>query len=590
MSLLHTWMESRQLDGDSFRELNRLTSDRLMGMDELLTVLIEARSTGRTVVVFPDFDMDGITSGTLMYAGLVQAGLSAHLYVPTYERSHGFFEPDAQAIADTYGSGTLVITTDTASSSHAGITLAQSLGLEVVVTDHHHEPDNDLSTVGVLRVNPCRNDETYEHPGMCGAAVAFMVLEELATYLPSLTPALPVLRALAGVGTVADVMPMTHGNRLLVRSAIASLRMAIPNDKVSIYSSDEKLIQISRNSTLVQIFDTEPLVDPVKNIVHGLSLLMTFLKSRGKIQSVYDINAETIGFYVAPLFNAIRRVEADMADGFGVFTSEDPLGHLKILESNNNTRKKMAQDITQSLINDESQPFAPWIYLAEPETPKGMLGLVAQNLAQKHQCPTLVLSPRKDEKKTWASGSARAVGDFNVLDFIREHGGGSAGHAQACGAWFDSQESAQEYVQALEAVADSIDTSLKADVSIGLGGQLASVSELELLELAQGAKVFAPFGPGFEAPSLLFTYAMANLQIKELSGGKHTCLVSADGLKFLIWNTPADQFRQAGEQDLCQLKVRVGVSYFNPRAKFAQASAQVVVDDFVIKDQDGSYE
>ena len=223
-SLFGLLRESLGWTDEYIAEINDPYYPELKDIGLMVDALHEIRSSGRRIVVLPDFDMDGVTSGVLGYAGLAELGFNVGLYVPDYRRGHDIQPEAVDELVAQFPGVSAVITCDGGVNSHAGIGRGKQLGLTMLVTDHHMQLDHG-SPADVI-VNPMRIDEDYPHPGICGAFVLWQVLAAYARrYAPHKSRDIDLLKLFAGIGTVSDVMPLLYENRQLVRDSLAIARM-----------------------------------------------------------------------------------------------------------------------------------------------------------------------------------------------------------------------------------------------------------------------------------------------------------------------------------------------------------------------------
>src|SRR5262245_46068568 len=191
--------------------------------DRLLARFDRARTAGERVMVFGDFDADGLTGLSILVLALRRLGIDTRPYVPSrLEEGHGLSLAAVETAA-TEGIP-LIVTVDTGSSSVAEVAAARDRGIDVLITDHHHVPD--VAPAAAALVNPHRVDAGYPDLGLSGAGVAFTVARLLLGELLAAESEALELADLATIGTVSDVAPVLGENRSIVRLGLERLRTA----------------------------------------------------------------------------------------------------------------------------------------------------------------------------------------------------------------------------------------------------------------------------------------------------------------------------------------------------------------------------
>ncbi len=262
----------------------------------LVDRIIAARDRGERVMVFGDFDADGLTGLAQLVLALTSLGIDARPYVPSrLEEGHGLSMAAVDAAAE-QGIG-LIITVDTGSTSVAEVAAAAGRGIDVAITDHHHVPDVLPAAVAV--VNPHRPDSAYPDPRLTGSGVAFTVCRLLLDELAGAGREALELADLAAIGTVSDVAPVLGENRAIARLGLEVMR-STPRP--------------------------------------GIAALL----ARANVTPA-TVSLETIGFVVAPRLNAAGRVgEAlDAARLLLAQTPEEAAELATTLESANTTRRDL---------------------------------------------------------------------------------------------------------------------------------------------------------------------------------------------------------------------------------------------------------
>ncbi len=362
----------------------------LTDMDRACARILEAIDREETIVVFGDYDVDGVTATALLYQHLKGMGASVKCMLPSREGDgYGLSKNAIQSIHDK--GYRLIVTVDNGISAVDEAAFAASLGVDLVITDHHLPPEALPQAVAV--VDPRREDDRSPFKGLCGAGVAF----KLCAALDGCTPEemLDYCGDLAAVGTVADVMPLTGENRTLVK---AGLRQLCQTDRPGFVA----------------------LLDEV-----GLS---------GK-----PITAENISYAIAPRINAAGRMDnAVTALQLVLCEDEERAGELahKLNEINaarQETEQEIVKAAQEQLDKEPSLLEDRVILLWGRDWHPGVIGIVASRLVEKTGRPVIVVSVDANGE---GKGSGRSVQGFNLhacigscADLLVRFGG----HAMAAG-------------------------------------------------------------------------------------------------------------------------------------------------------------
>ncbi|MFD2794602.1 DHH family phosphoesterase [Promicromonospora vindobonensis] len=547
--------------------------DELLDLAEMVEALEDARTTGKKVTIAPDFDMDGIASGVLGYAGLSELGFDVELHVPDYRRGHDLTIEDIDEIHQRWPDTQILLTCDGGVNSHHGIAAARALGWTTLVTDHHEELEP--GSTADITVDPCRIDETYAHTGICGAHVLYQVVEAHARkHRPDKLWAIHLLRLFAGLGTVSDVMPILYENRQLVRDSLSIARLlrvaapkTIPNPWGG-YDPDPEAIDIEK-STLMQLLRTEAHHPAFLSAFEGFALMLKAFAQHGKIRDADDLDEGFYGFYLAPAMNSPRRIGAPLDDCFEVFTAvgtEEKLKAAHAVIANNELRRQMTVEHLKEL-TDGDQPLAPWVYFSDARA--GMYGLLASQMMERSGHPVVVVN-RPSGSDDFVSGSGRAPGWFDIITGLEPYDGLAAiGHQQACGVRIESADKLNVLVEIL---ADATRVALLAvdpdapqgDLVLGPDADCdAGLDDLEpLFELVRRTETLKPFGHGFTAPVVEIAIEPLGLRVDRIgSEAQHLRLVTRSGLSCLWWNAAEEKFdgirglvRRASRTDLGTLR------------------------------------
>jgi len=352
----------------------RLTDPDLMpNLRPAVERLLLACKNSESVVVFGDYDVDGVTSSVLLVEGLRELGAQVESYIP--DRNIDGYGPNSRSVRRIADMGTsLLVTADTGTSAVAEIQEANSLDMDVVVIDHHAIP-NELPEAYAI-VNPLLSNNSYgSEPAAVG--VAYKVMEVLFSEMQVIFDADRFLD-LVGLGMVCDMAPLRGESRDLVRLGINALRGT------------------SR-------FGIKALCEVV-----GLAEA--------------DIDAESIGWILGPRLNAAGRMaHADLAFDLLISTNSDSSHTLaRRLDGLNKFRRKeteAAVAISDDIIRDKYHGEIPEILVvASDDIGAGIIGLCASRIADVYNRPAIVIDSSGNE----ARASCRSIDGFDILRPLRE--------------------------------------------------------------------------------------------------------------------------------------------------------------------------
>ena len=438
----------------------------LHDMDKAIERLMQAIDSGQKIIVYGDYDVDGMTSTAIMTWALELMGANVDYFVPS--RFSDGYGPNLANYQKLAAEGMqLLVTVDNGVSGKDEIAWLMAQGIDVIVTDHHELPEE--LPVATAIVHPRHPEGSYPFGGLSGAGVAFKVVSALLE-----EPADEVLD-LAALGTVADVMSLTDENRIIVKQGLESLKL-----------------------------------DPRPGVAALLAAAGTQLS---------DIDSSTIGFTIAPRLNALGRLE-NATTGVQLLLMDEleeakPLAdHVNAL---NQERQQLVTKITTAAQEQAAQLSEdPVLVVAGENWHEGVLGIVASKLVEQTGKPTIVLNVNGDEMK----GSGRSVAAFDLftaLDGHRDLMTTFGGHASAAGMTVPTNNlTALRAALRDEAAQQQLATAQKADMQIATTVTAADFTK----ENFDNLQVLAPFGEGNPEPLFMLDLRGVN-QVKTMSEGKH---------------------------------------------------------------------
>jgi len=459
-------------------------------MQQAVARLEQARQKGEKVTIWGDFDADGVTSTAVLLDGLGQFFPASQLdyYIPNrLSESHGLNVAGIERLAE---EGTqLIVTCDTGSTNLAEVELAQRLGIDAIITDHHTLPALRPPVVAIINPRYLTDDHPLFH--LSGVAVAYKLVEALYQEFPEIPQApLEELLDLVAIGLIADLVQLKGDCRYLAQRGIECLQR------------DYKRSPEARRRP-------------------GIGRLLDLCRKTGD-------RPTDISFGIGPRINAVSRIYGDASFCVELLTNRDLKTCHDLAESAelaNTRRKEIQQSVVQDAILEVAQldlSTTQAIVLHKPEWPVGVLGLVASQIAQEYHKPTLLLSSEPGSK--FAQGSARSVAQIDLYQLVNSqahllHRFG--GHPFAAGLSLPLENLAlftEGINQELNRTLASGDRSPILDIDLEL-----TVADLGK-ELFQELKYLEPCGMGNPVPRILikncqFTQVY-NANIKDNKGNK----------------------------------------------------------------------
>lgn len=493
-SLIKKTFENRGIsDPEKYMtDINAANHDSFKDIDILCTHLRDIYINHKHVVVLPDFDMDGIMSGVIGFAGLSALGFSVSLFIPNPSDGYEFTADTIKRLISEYPDVNVILTCDVGISCIDGINYAVSQGIDVIVTDHHVQTlDMFNNTKASVVIDPMRYDETYEHAQICGAYVLQQCLQEYADRYCSIVECEQIrrLRVFAGIGTVSDSMPLRYENRTLVRDAVSICRLFFTGGMNFIYDAIQG--------------------DPVYcKAFCGLVTTLQLFKNMKVISSVDDITESFFGYYLAPMFNSVKRLSGDMTKAFGVFFGFMPYYDANYLYELNLERKRLVADEFEKIL-ESNQPYAPYIYISDANA--GILGLLATKLMNINHVPTVVVN----KHNSGYNGTGRSPEWYAFLSNVTPNGFDIAGHEYAFGISISDDVKLQELYILLDSVTqdvisnspDVISSNSDVDFVIALDGSGDVGIDLFLFaEYLQELEWYRPFGADFPEPRIMIRF------------------------------------------------------------------------------------
>lgn len=353
--------------------------------------ICQASTRGERIVVYGDYDVDGVCSTAIVVECLRQFGMQVSYYIPD-RRAEGY-GLNMQAVRELMDQHDLMITVDCGITAVEEVAFAQDGGLDVIIVDHHQVPSPLPRAVACI--NPQRQDCHYPFKGLCAAGVAFMLMgvvrQQMRQHNPEMIqPDLRELLDLVAVATVADMVPLSSSNRILVSCGLQRMR-------------------------------------------HSMRLGLTALCRIAKVDP-QRLNASDLGFRLGPRINARGRMsQASLA--VDLMLCQDPTQAdamaMELDQANLSRRQLEQQTVEEALqqVETDNRVTDSLLVVSDPQWHPGILGLVASRLVGKYHRPVVVIGQQ-------GKGSARSISGFNIYEALcqtQTHLQQFGGHPAAAG-------------------------------------------------------------------------------------------------------------------------------------------------------------
>lgn len=459
---------------------------QMSGMGTAVERIQSAIQNNQPIAIYGDYDVDGVTATALLVETLKKLGADVRGYIPNrFEEGYGL---NNNALEELKADGVkLVITVDCGIRSPNEALHARTLGLDLIISDHHH-PDDENLPPALAVINPKQHGDIYPDKDLAGVGIAYKIAEALLSNDHENNSSLVTLNALldlVALGTVADLAPLVGENRVLVKKGLRQMRQTSRQGLFSLAAVSEIALQ--------------------------------------------KVNAGHIGFSLGPRLNAAGRLKEALA-AFELLTTTEVFraGELaQQLDMQNRERQRITRDMQTRAeeIAMSDNPDAYLLFAAHPEFNSGVVGLAASRLTEKYYRPAIVASQGEEETR----GSCRSIPEFHITDALDQcanllvrHGG----HAAAAG-FTVKNENLPELVARLKTIAEEklsgadLTPTVTADAEVSLGDIRPELYERAL-------KYLEPTGYGNREPS----FVARNVRVKNSrvvgADGKHLKLTLED--------------------------------------------------------------
>ena len=345
-------------------------------MESIVNRIISAKENKEKIFIYGDYDVDGISGTAFLTKFFNEIGITADCYIPSRkETDYGVSKKSIDYVRKRQGK--LIITVDTGYNTIEDIRYAKSLGMEVIVTDHHKTVKEKFDDE-ILYLNP-KLSKTYKFQYLSGAGVAFKLAQGICMTLDLDMEIIYKYLDIVMIGTIADVVPMIDENRLIIKKGLKIIK----NTKVK-----------------------------------GLSYLLNYLRLNKKTLTTTDVS-----YYISPLINSLGRVGISRM-GADFFLKDDDFDLYNIIEEmkeQNKQRRVLEKQIFDDAMRKIQNLKIPLdklsvIFLSSPKWHPGVIGVVSSRLTIKFNIPVVLVAIEGD----YGKASCRSVGDISIFNLLSD--------------------------------------------------------------------------------------------------------------------------------------------------------------------------
>ena len=451
----------------------------LNDMDILVDRIILAKDRNEKVAIYGDYDVDGITSITLIYTFLRDLGLDMVYYLPDrIEEGYGLNTDALKKLKDDGVS--LVITVDCGISAVNEVEYAKSIGLDVCITDHHECSDTLPKAISI--VNPKRPDSTYPFNSLAGVGVTFKVLSAIVKRLGLDENEYLKYLDIAAVGTIADIVPLVGENRIITANGL-------------------ELLAKTKNE--------------------GLKALM-------KVARIEKVDSDNVSFGIAPRINASGRM-ADATVAVKMLLAENEMEaykYAKVLDSQNLKRQEVEKGIYNEAIEQierDGLDKKKTMVIAGENWHQGVIGIVASKLTEKYLKPVILLAHDGETAK----GSGRIPAGISLYDALSECSElltTFGGHELAAGLTLEAKN-----ILAFREKFEQVITAMREEDFVRVIDIDTEITKKDItLNIIDDINLLAPFGQKNKKPVFMYKNLKV-ISVSTLKEDKHLKFRLSDG-------------------------------------------------------------
>lgn len=505
-------------------------------MEAVIEKIIEIKEKKSKIFIYGDYDVDGITSAVFLTKAFRELDIDVEYYIPNrMEEDYGLDKHNLKYMKSR--GAELVITVDTSISSVEDIRYGRSIGIDVIITDHHKSA-KDKEDDEILYINP-KLSENYKFKYLAGAGVALKVAQALYIKLGIDLDKLYKYLDIVMIGTVADVVPVVDENRIIIKEGLKRLK------------------------------DTE---------VKGLVYLMKYLKFQNKTITTTDIS-----YFIAPLINSLGRIGISRI-GAKFFMEDNEVAIYDIIEEmkrSNKRRRELEKEIydeASSMVEKNYKGLIKGIFLVSKKWHPGVIGIVSSRLSIKYRVPVVLISLRNGIGKA----SSRSVSGINIFNIFKDMGHllkRFGGHDLAAG--FIAEEYNLNKIRQffMNAVENLDEVKEKKSLTIDMKLPIEEISEKTIEDIEK----LSPFGTENPVPLLMD----GNLELEDVKkfgvDNKHfSGTISKKGKKYSVVGFDLAKYINESGYKL----QKFDIVFYPERNQFrGEESIQLKIRDIKVKDE-----
>ena len=341
-------------------------------MNKVVDRILKAKEKNEKITIYGDYDVDGISATAYLVIVLRKLGLWVDYYTPS--RSHEGTQITKKMVEVLQKRETkLFITVDTSIATREEVLMLKKIELDIIITDHHHENEK-IKEFNIPTINP-KISKNYPNKNLAGVGVAFKVACAVYQKAGISEKILFDYLDIVMIGTVADVVPMVDENRIIIKKGLANLQ---------------------------------------KSKVKGMRYILNYLKINSK-----NITTNEIGFYIAPIFNALGRIDKSRTV-VEFFIQEDDYRLFSIIEDMkkaNKVRRYLEMEIYNEIEEKIQRLNNPkYIFMKSRVWHSGVIGVVCSRISMKYNIPVILISIKNGLGKA----SCRSIDGLNIFEILKE--------------------------------------------------------------------------------------------------------------------------------------------------------------------------